>query len=278
MPRILPSWLETVRRSVVIDPVRSDPRSQGDLLLGVPRDRVTREVLGRGGRPGQTDFTSPPPGLSTDDLALFYGWFLQKGHLEELAEAFDQLFAQSAIEDPVVVDLGCGPCTGGLALAAVMGSARPFTYVGIDSAPCMHRLGEKLAQAAIARGGMADGPRWWSKSIERVSWSEPLGWRPVVVIVSYLLASTSLDAGDTITRTMALIERISWGPAVVVYTNAVDGHANRQFPAFRAALEAHNFSVVADDEGMLAVERQGYLNTKTLRYALFYRPKRMVLP
>src|SRR5437764_4109320 len=53
MPSVLPSWLETVRRTVVIDRVRADKRSERGLLLGVEPDRIPAEVLGQGARCGQ---------------------------------------------------------------------------------------------------------------------------------------------------------------------------------------------------------------------------------
>lgn len=100
-PRHLATWLDAVRRSEIIDVVQGDERTRGDLLLGVHRSRIPCEVLGHDARSGQTDFTRPWNELSVDDLALLYGWFLMKGHLEELTEAFEQVFARSTIQDPV---------------------------------------------------------------------------------------------------------------------------------------------------------------------------------
>lgn len=274
MPTTMPSWLESARRAVVIEKVHLDPRTRGDLLLGVRRDRVTLDVLGHGARTGQADFTQPWNHLSTDDVALLYSYFLQKGHLEELIEAFGQLFSQSSIQNPIVIDLGCGPCTGGLALAAVLDPSHAFTYVGVDPATAMHRLGESLVQAAIAHGWMTSSARIWLESMDGAVWHEPLSWRPVIVIVSYLLASPSLDAVDIINRTLALIGRMSWGSVTVVYTNAMDHAANRQFDAFSAALERHGFEVVIDSEGSITVERQGKLRERGLRYALFNRKRK----
>lgn len=173
-----------------------------------------------------------------------------------------------------MIDLGCGPGTGGLALAAAMGAERPFPYLGIDPAAAMHRLGEKLATTATKSGNMAHAKRSWWLSVDEARWAEPPGWRAVIVIASYLLASPTLDATDLVTRTLALIERISWGPVTLVYTNAVDDDANRKFASFRTVLEANCFTVFADDIGAVTVQRQGRLNERHLRYALFYRPRR----
>ena len=119
MPVELPQWLEDLRRSEVVDRVHNDPRSAKGTVLGVERGVALREVIGG----GQADFDEPWNDLSADDRVLLYAYFNQLGHLEELTEAFRQLFAHSSRPDnPIVVDLGCGPFTGGLSIATAFGN------------------------------------------------------------------------------------------------------------------------------------------------------------
>ena len=96
-----------------------DPRSVGGTRLGVNSDIAFQEVIGG----GQADFdqrwhNSKGHDLDPDDRVLLYAFFNQLGHLEELIAACDQLFKDSAIKAPIVVDLGCGPFTGGFAVAS----------------------------------------------------------------------------------------------------------------------------------------------------------------
>ena len=56
----------------------------------------------------------------------------RRGHLEELTAAFRMLFGKSPVNEPIVVDLGCGPCTGGLAIAGALGEQPSFDYIGVD--------------------------------------------------------------------------------------------------------------------------------------------------
>ena len=129
MPVELPQWLKILRREEVVDRVRNDPRSVDGTLLGVTGDVAFAEVIGG----GQAEFDEPWNDLSGDDRVLLYAYFNQLGHLEELIEAFRLLFADSSHPDnPIVVDLGCGPFTGGLALATAFGRESRLDYIGVD--------------------------------------------------------------------------------------------------------------------------------------------------
>ncbi len=107
--------------------VNQHPTTRNNLILGLPKQQVFGQVIGG----GQAEFDTPYLHLSGADRALLYAYMNQPGHVAELIEAFTQLFKNGPPEDPLIVaDVGCGPCTGGLALAAVLGV--PFTYIGLD--------------------------------------------------------------------------------------------------------------------------------------------------
>jgi hypothetical protein len=277
----LPQWLIDLRHEEVVDKVQNDPRSSGDLLLGVESARIFRDVIGG----GQADFDDPWVGtsgsgkvmLSGADKVLLYAYFNQKGHLEELLEGFSMLLRDTTLDDLVVLDLGCGPFTGGLALAAVMGSARPFTYVGVDTSVEMHVLGERVAGAAAAAGNLTTIVRHWSTRLASVAWSKPAGWQPVLVIVSYLLASATIDCSSLVAELNAFLNRLGRGPVVLFYTNAVGTRANRHFSTFRSALEVVDFECVADRAGSITVDAWGGPRRRELRYALFRRTRRDTL-
>jgi hypothetical protein len=102
----LPSWLIDLRRELITNVLRDDPRTVGRSdQLGVSTDRIFSEVIGG----GQADFDAPWEHLSPDDRVLLYAHWNQIGHIEELHHAFTQLLGASTISDPVVIDLGCGP-------------------------------------------------------------------------------------------------------------------------------------------------------------------------
>lgn len=269
----LPPWLNELRSTEIVRTVQADARTRSDHLLGVPKARIFHEVLGG----GQADFDSPWQELSSDDRALLYAYFLQKPHIEELMAAFTMLFANSSIEDPVVIDLGCGPFTGGLALGAVLGTNAPYSYIGVDRSAAMRRLGEQLASAAVRTGGIANAARHWVDDLDSVQWTSPPKWRPVIVIVSYLLASPTLDACALVAQVEKLLLRLGRGPVTVIYTNSPRPDANRSFPSFRAALEAAGFTLNQHDTGKIQIERSGSMQDRELQYALFHRQTQNIL-
>ena len=265
----LPGWLDALRRDEIIGPVRNDPRSQGGTRLGMAADEAV-EAIGR----GQADFDAPLGALSPDDLALLYAFMNQRGHVEELVTAFGQLLADARPENPIVVDIGCGPFTGGLALAATLGDRPRFDYIGVDRAESMQRLGARLAGSDRMPARVRAR---WAAGMGAVDWPHRPGWRDVIVIVSYLFASPTLDVEAMFGDLEGLLDRLGRGAVTLLYTNSTRQQLNRRYPAFRRLLEAAGFELHAEDQGEIVVERRDGLQDRNLYYALFHRPPRRVL-
>lgn len=269
-----PEWLEQLRREEIVARVRDDERSTDGTLLGVPFRRVFREVI----EGGQADFDADWHHLSPDDRALLYAYVNQNGHLHELSHAFEMLFACNTISDPVVLDLGCGPFTAGLAFAAARGPKARFCYVGVDRSAAMCRLAERLAHAAERLGGIEGGAtRLWARDPEQVCWPRAPSWRHVVVVASYLLASPSLDLTHMLTQFQRILTCFGRGPVAVLYTNALGDRANHHFDALATALESQGFALKANDTGSIQLTRGMKLETRYLQYALFHRQAGFVL-
>lgn len=266
----LPNWIDTIRRELIVTPIREDPRTNHRFQdpLGVPSDTVFDGVIGGGQADFDEEWVGPRGKLSGAERALLYGLFNLKGHLQELTAAFDMLTDRADIGEPVVLDLGCGPGTGGLALANALGCDARFTYVGVDRAASMRELGERLMQAAETRGWMTEVERSWLRDTSELDWREPISWRPVIIIASYLLASPTLDAQALVNGAMEQVKRIGRGDVAVLYTNSVRPEANQQFPRFRDCLiYEYGFDLIDDNEGRISTGG----NERRLRYALFFR-------
>lgn len=270
----LPRWLEQLRRSEILERVKRDPRSTGQRpFLGVDY-HTAMQAIGW----GQAPFDDPWGDLSPEDRVLLYAYFNQLGHLEELTAAFRMLFAAGPPDgEPIVVDLGCGPFTGGLAVAGVLGPECRFSYIGMDRSSEMRRFGEHLAVAAERLEDVPRIARHWTANLPSVCWTRAPAWPPVVVIVSYLLASPTLNAAELIGELEELLRKLGRGPVTVLYTNSVRPSANLSFPVFRQTLQGAGFKLYADDTGSIDIERLRGQRERPLRYALFHRQSLNVL-
>ena len=273
MPVTLPQWLQTLRLSEISDRVGSDPRSVGGKVLGVDTNAARDEAAGW----GQANFDENWGELSPDDRVLLYAYFFQRGHLEELVEAFRILFVNSCPDDPIVVDLGCGPFTGGLAIACALKTGARFDYIGVDTSQAMRRLGEKLAIASTRLDVTPHCHRHWSASLDSVSWKAPPSWRDVIVVVSYLFASPTLDVATLVAELKVLLGKLGGGSVTVLYTNSIRQEANLSFPLFCHSLQTMGFQLYADDTGTIEINRRATIRTRKLRYALFHRERQHTL-
>lgn len=258
-----PRFLEDLRRTEIVNRLRADSRLRDIDAPGA------MDVIGW----GQAEFDQPLGEFSPQDRVLLYAYWNQPGHLAELSEAFRQLFAETTPTNPIVVDLGCGPFTGGLALAGQIDPNERIDYVGVDRSRAMREFGEQLASALESIRGTPRIRRHWADDVDGVRWQARLGWRPVIVIVSFLLASPTLQVNTLLAGLDRLLSRMSRGPTTVLYTNSPRARANRSYTFFRDALTKAGFRLMADDTGTVQTERA----TRKLRYALFHRRKQGTL-
>ncbi len=268
MPVELPQWLQDVRQVEIVDRVQNDPRSRHGTFFGLTRAEAMDCIEW-----GQARFDEPWRDMSPADRALLYAFFNQKGHLEELTAAFRMVFANQTPDAPIVIDLGCGPATGGLALAGVLDTP-DFDYIGVDQSVAMRDLGEQLAASASRLGTMR---RCWAGDLESVNWNKAPGWRPVLVIVSYLLASRTLKPAALVGHLDALLAKLGNGRVAMLYTNSPRPSANRNFPALEEAMRQAGFKLPADGTGEITIDRWTGEQRRQLRYAVFHRPERRTL-
>ena len=264
----LPHWLQELRKVEVVDRVLADPRSRRRTFLGLTKDKAMICIDW-----GKAQFDEPWGDMSPADRALLYAYFNQKGHLEELTDAFRQIFANRMPDAPIVIDLGCGPATGALALAGVL-DPPDFDYIGVDQAVAMRDLGERLAASTSRLEAVR---RRWASDLDSVEWEAPPRWRPVLVIVSYLLASRTLKPAELVGRLDALLARLGNGRVTMLYTNSARPDANRNFPAFEEAMRRTSFTKPADGTGEIIIERWAGEQRRCLRYAMFHRPAKRTL-
>jgi hypothetical protein len=259
-----PGWLNKVIDQEVNTPITADCRTTATTFLGWPRDKVFIEVI----KGGQADFDAPQKELTGPDKALLYAKYNQGRHLDELRCAFDQLFKTSYLSNrPTVVDLGCGPFTAGLSLAAVLGPEKMFRYYGVDQYESMRALGNRMAEATKAQDALHVQTRFqFTDELSDIDFG-PVRGELTIFVASYLLASPTLVPEKLVADILAAHQRIGPGPCAVLYTNSPSEKAREKFPAFSESLIAGGFASCGEHLEPFNRTR----NPKDLHYALFFK-------
>ena len=156
-----------------------------------------------------------------------------------------------------------------------MGKDPCFDYIGVDRADSMRRLAARVACSDLVPGRVTTH---WAPDIESVKWREPPRFREVIVIVSYLFASPTLDAEAMFGDLERLLCRLGRGAVTLLYTNSMRQEANSQYQGFRERLEEAGFRVHVEDQGKIVIERWNRREERELYYALFRRPSQRILP
>lgn len=257
-------WLENLRRSHIIGPIMHDRRESGapDTRLGLPTSWIFNQAIGG----GQASFDEPLGELSAKDRVLLYAFFNQKSHVNELVHAFEKLLTNPRdLYRATVVDIGCGPFTSGLALAEVVGNATSFRYFGVDTSQTMCTFGEELAEGAKAAGGLNSetAVRFFSSTDDIDFGAKRSTW--TIVVLSYLLASKSIDVDVLVRQIVDACNRIGPGPLALLYTNTSREEATEAYPAFQKAMTEAGFNVKIEEKEVLYLEGK----ERKLHYALF---------
>lgn len=269
----LQSWYTDLRRRMVVEPITSDPREthRPNTRLGWPTNWVFNTAIGG----GQADFDQPIENLTPRDRAMLYAFFNQKGHIEELVHAFGKLWPNPALlQGTTIIDVGCGPFTGGLALAIVVGDTAKFRYFGIDRAKSMCALGRELEQGARDAGALH--PQTEIQFLPELSQIPVCNLRaePTFVLLSYLLASSTLNVDEMIEDVLRVCDRISLGPVAVLYTNTTRADARKKYPQLCDKLSGAGFQIFVEKEETFTDGSK----PRSVHYALFHRSAPAELP
>ena len=264
----LGDWYHALRQERIVDVVHQDPRSLAvpGSLLGWPFEWARTVGIGN----GQANFDEPIENLAPHDRARLYAYINQPGHVEELVLAFRALLGTSPVlEGGAVIDVGCGPFTAGLALANVVGSSQNFDYFGVDLYHSMCNLGREVAGAVHDSGALSPGTReMFLQDISMIPGGAALRGQPTLVVLSFLLASRTVDVNQITDEVIAACDRIGLGAVNLLYTNSTSEWAGRNYETFKAKLESHGFSWIAGGNERLEETRKPRL----VHYALFHRP------
>lgn len=265
-------WLEQLRRQLIVTPISNDPRSVHGTRLGRQSSWIFNHAIGG----GQADFDQAIEELSPRDRVMLYALFNQKAHVDELIHAFDKFLPNpDTFKGATVVDIGCGPFTAGLAVANVIGPRVAFRYFGVDRAVSMRSFANELAEAVRVLGEFNERTEvGFYRSVDEIDFGRHRGAEIAVFVLSYLLASDTIDVDALAGEINRASSRIGMGQTFVLYTNSARESACANYPAFRNRMVEAGFRVYVE-------ETEHFLDTDTPRdihYALFERPAVSTLP
>ncbi len=237
----------------VIQPIMDDPRTNLEIghWLGHPFADIRTKILGCGLADFNDGYLHSKYGdLSNEDKVLLYCFVHMTQHFFESVSTFRRFRTRlktllSAPRPTIMVDLGCGPGTAGLALAESFN--RPnVDYRGVDHATPMLRMARSLLSAARDDGLF--GPRfrfsttssWGALHRLAAAIDDP---RNLLLNATYLFASDSLDVGDLCACILEFKRNANIKQMLFTYSNTVATPAGERFTVFKRKLRAHFSSI-----------------------------------
>jgi SAM-dependent methyltransferase len=254
-----------LRYRLIVDPIVADHRSVPGTRLGRQSDWIFNNAIGG----GQADFDQHIEDLSPRDRVMLYALFNQKAHVDELIHAFNKFLPDPQnFRGATVVDIGCGPFTAGLAIANVVGNGVAYRYFGVDRASSMRLFADDLMrEVRVLAEFNQDTEVSFHESVDEIDFGPRRAAEITVFVLSYLLASNTIDVAELVGEITRASDRIGLGPAFVLYTNSARESARANYPDFRDMMVASGFHVHIE-------ETERFLDTdspRAIHYALFVR-------
>jgi hypothetical protein len=230
-----------------VRPVMDDKRTDWDanISLGYPFKVIRDDVIQKGLADFSQGYEHPKYGsLTADEKVLLYCFTNMKLHFFEALETFRYFrpVLKSMFELPgvkMMIDLGCGPGTAGLALADSTKELK-LAYIGLDCARPMLRKGSEMLGAANGYALLAKG------SVHRTTTSWPTvaalakklpTKTNVLMNASYLFASQSLNLDEVCDAVMSFKQAQHVGCLLFTYSNTIGELAGKKWEAFTQKLE-----------------------------------------
>ncbi len=209
----------------VTRPVMSKKNTLDDGFFGLSKDEILNGALDR----GKTDFRVSYKNLTPDLKVLLYCFFNMKKHFSSSYFIFDKMtnlldyFSDSNFK-PLMIDLGCGPLTSGLALGDYYYSATenriPFNYIGIDIAPEMlSKANEFKNMFCFDESCKFKFESDWNLTYDFIE-KNVKGKNLILINASYLFASSILDVESLAKFVNTLVKKYASNPIYFVFQNS----------------------------------------------------------
>lgn len=205
--------------------VMRERNSSNDGFFGLSKDEILNGALDR----GKTDFRVSYKNLTPDLKVLLYCFFNMKKHFSSSYFIFDKMtnlldyFSDSTFK-PLMIDLGCGPLTSGLALGdyyySATGNQLPFNYIGIDIAPEMlSKANEFKNMFCFHEACKFKFEIDWELTYDFIE-KNVKGKNLVLINASYLFASSILNVESLAKFVNTLVKKYAANPIYFVFQNS----------------------------------------------------------
>lgn len=215
----------------------------GGSWWGYDNNTILGEVLKR----GRTDFRKGYGAITPDDKVLLYCFFNMKKHFYTTYAVFELVlpslmqFFENSDYKPILIDLGCGPMTSGLALADLINSAvgtrLSLTYIGVDHAPAMLRRAKTFQISELFVESDFHYYEKWNEVDFGLLYNLAGKSNPVILNASYLFASESLLV-DELADFVINISKI-WEHVYFVFQNPATDIRNTKYIEFKSLVHHH---------------------------------------
>lgn len=271
-------------RSVVINRVRDNHRNAHGEFMGCDWDTVRDRII----QYGMADFTQSISALGSDgepflfspeDRALLYAFANQRMHaLSQIWLLYNQTECIANLsqghDELCVLDIGCGPGTGLIALHSAMERGvirqRNIRYIGVDPSRAMLQLADEL-QRSIRSVGIT------SEFIEKLDDASMLldSRGPVLVLMSYLFANLDEQQAVEYAEYIRYFANRSHARVLGIIQNSIRDDRNISLGNFRRRLMQMDSSWVFSGESLSRVRYRSNLSVdriseQQVRWSTFF--------
>ncbi|MNL16097.1 hypothetical protein D3C87_1371200 [compost metagenome] len=142
---------------------------------------------------------------------------------------------------PIMIDLGCGPMTSGIAIADLMMStesdALSFTYVGVDIAPAMIERAKMFENSPLFSKTSFYYYEDWEHIDFSVLYATAGKNNPVIFNASYLFSSESLNTNQLAEFVLNVVKL--WDSVYLIFQNPDSDTRNIKYVDFKSRLQHH---------------------------------------
>jgi len=201
---------------------------------------------------GTCNFDEPFEGIKPYEKVQIYCYFNMRKHFFSSYAIYEALFPE--LENRIfgknrklfLIDIGCGPLTSGLGLAAVYYDKKvdkniQMTYYGIDTSEAMRKKAKEFAGTSLLSSSKCN----FHKKLNEIDLNKEIIDKKsqnlfFIINTSYLFASDSLEDAEIVSFISKLKSIFPAQPILFVFQNPDDVAKNKKYDRFKEKINILN--------------------------------------